>query len=227
MKYIRAIVKIFGISRQQNITNNIYVILTCLKTNIKTIIIVIYCTVTGNIKQRKSIIITEIIHNQVLLSETNFYWKYIDRSNKTNLKKYKTYVKNNSYETVLNRQKLLLNQIDRVYNDHFEEFNIYKKYYKNLTWVMSTGRCGVDAIDNYFKKSQNHYSVHKEFDENIFFEYNSALTTKSYVFNKFLQNDATDEEVYKIIRKFLDIRIKTIEDADGKEFIFCEHNDTP
>ena len=85
MKIIRGIVKQFGLSRQQNITNNIYVILTCLKTNIKTIIIGIYCTLTGNIKQRNSLIITEIIHNQVLLSETGFYWKLIDRYYQTNL----------------------------------------------------------------------------------------------------------------------------------------------
>jgi len=95
-----------------------------------------------------------------------------------------------------------------VYEEHLDEFDIYRNKFKDLTWVMSTGRFGVDAIDNYFKKSTDHYSVHKEFDEDIFFENESAVGTKSYVFNKFLNNNITNDELYKVIVKFIKIRQK-------------------
>jgi len=224
---LRKMTTFLGISRNQIITNNIYCLIQCLITNIKTINIFIYCTLFRKTKKRRSLIITEILHNQVILSDTNLYWKMLDKYYQYNYKKYQQYINENSYEKVLKRQKNLIIKIERVIKDNNEELDIYRRKYDDLTWVMSTGRCGVDALDNFFKKSENHCSIHREFDENEFFENDSALTTKSYVFNKFLFNNATDLEIYQIIIKFIKKRIKTIEKAKGKSWIFCEHNDTP
>ena len=194
--------------------------------NVKNLFVIIYCTASGKHLKRRSIFYRELISVQNVLTYTSSYWAFLDRRYGANIEIYRKYVEANSYDSVNKRQVELLKAIDRVIQKNSFDSIVGNEKHLELTWVMSTGRCGVDAIDRYFKLSKDHFSIHKEFRNKKFLAYRSTLTTKSYVFSKFLYNNASDAEIESIIETYLSNRINTIRRGGGKRWVFCEHYDT-
>lgn len=195
--------------------------------NVINLLVVAYCTVAGKHHQRRSIYYRELIALQNILSFTDYYWRRLDRQYSSGIDVYRNFVEANSYGIVRERQVDFIKSLDRVLqNDNFDSL-IGAEKNEELTWVMSTGRCGVDALDRYFKLSAKHFSIHREFHKDeMFYEHRSTWTTKSRVLHKFFYNNASDEEIKLFIETFLGKRMKTIRRREGKQWIFCEHCDT-
>ena len=195
--------------------------------NVVNFFVVVYCLIRGKHSQRRSIFYRELISVQNVLSYTNSYWRILDKKYSANIEIYRKYVEANSYDIVYKRQVELLKAVDRVIQKKSFDSIVGDEKDSELTWVMSTGRCGVDALDRYFKLSKDHFSIHREFfKDEMYYAYKSTLTTKSYVFHKFFYNNASDAEIESIIETFLCKRIKTIRRREGKKWVFCEHCDT-
>ncbi len=195
--------------------------------NLVNLFVILYCLVRGKHSQRRSIFYRELIAIQNVLSFTSSYWRVLDRQYSESIEKYRRFVEGNTYDIVYDRQVELLKAVDRVLKENSFDSIIGNEKNAELTWVMSTGRCGVDALDRYFKLSEDHFSIHREFfKDEMYYKYRSTLTTKSYVFHKFFYNNATDAEIKSIIEIFLSKRMKTIRRREGKRWVFCEHCDT-
>ena len=164
--------------------------------NVINLLVVAYCTVAGKHHQRRSIYYRELIALQNILSFTDYYWRRLDRQYSSGIDVYRNFVEANSYGIVRERQVDFIKSLDRVLqNDNFDSL-IGAEKNEELTWVMSTGRCGVDALDRYFKLSAKHFSIHREFHKDeMFYEHRSTWTTKSRVLHKFFYNNASDEEI--------------------------------
>jgi len=195
--------------------------------NIINLFVILYYLIRGKHLQIKIIFYRELLSMQNIFSFTDFYWRRLDRQYSSNIEPYRKFVEENSYDAVHQRQVEFLKSLDRVLqNNNFDPL-IGDEKNSELTWVMSTGRCGVDALDRYFKLSKDHFSIHREFyKDEMYYEYRSTWTTKSRVLHKFFYNNASDEEIKSFVETFLAKRMKTIRRRGGKKWIFCEHCDT-
>ncbi len=195
--------------------------------NILNIFIILYFLAIRRIPGIRSIFYREVIALQNIFSSTRFYWQFLDSQYSSDISVYKEYVAKNSYDVVYGRQVDFLVSLERVIRENDFDSIVAEQKHEELTWVMSTGRCGVDAIDRYFKMSEAHNSVHREFyKDEKYYEFKSTWTTKSYELSKIFYNNATDEEIKSIITGFLERRMKTIRRRGEKRWVFCEHVDT-
>ena len=129
----------------------------------------------------RSIFYREVIALQNIFSSTGFYWQFLDSQYSSDISVYQEYVDKNSYDVVYGRQVDFLVSLERVIRENDFDSIVAEQKHEELTWVMSTGRCGVDAIDRYFKMSEAHNSVHREFyKDEKYYEFKSTWTTKSY-----------------------------------------------
>lgn len=180
-------------------------------------------TVVGNRVARDVRVIHECIDLQNRLAKTPAYWRIVEASLRRRLPTYHAYMTTRHADDLRRTALTVGAQIDRVLNAHRDEFLPYADV--NAAWVMSTGRVGVDALDRLLKTSPELFSIHREFKGEAFYENDSAVTTKSLVFNRLLRGEATDDELLQMTRRYLAVRLKTIARAGGRRLVFCEHHD--
>ena len=140
-----------------------------------------------------------------------------------------------------------LQRIDNYISDHSQEIlkekaeNLEQRLIKNLTniktptdlnkhklyWIMSTGRCGTRAIKKLLANDSNNFTVHRDlFSREEKLQGGVAdKTNRTFVFNSLLNNTISDEDIITVTEAYLQQRLKTIERAGDKTFIFATHHD--
>ena len=166
--------------------------------------------------------IGETIRLQNECAKTAWYWTMAARQAERSLARYRQYV--DRTRPALGAQAATLQgRLRAIIARHDAEFAPLAG--QSPVWVMSTGRCGIDTLDRVLKTAPGLHSIHREFEDEKFYEFNSAVTTKSRVIARSMSGDASDEELLAMLRAFLEVRRRTLARAGDKRHVFCEHHD--
>jgi len=182
-------------------------------------------TVKRDTKRRDALLVETIIKNQNKLGKTRAYWALSDWYYRLAGKSFAKYLRDNNPASLRARVQSVNELLDQIFAKNESEFSEHHARSKNLVWVMSSGRCGVDPLDQFLKTSPDLFSIHREFQGEKLYEHDSAVATKSFVFNMVLNGHVSENHVLEMTRKYLDTRLRTIRRTGDKKMVFCEHHD--
>ena len=179
-------------------------------------------TLSGQRDAAAALVIGETIRLQNECAKTAWYWTLAARHAERSLTRYRQYVERT--RAGLDVQAVALQaRLRAIVARHDAEFAPLAG--QSPVWVMSAGRCGVDTLDRVLKTAPGLHSIHREFEDEKFYEFNSAVTTKSRVVARSMSGDASDDELLAMLRAFLGVRSRTLARAGDKRHVFCEHHD--
>jgi Sulfotransferase family len=184
------------------------------------------CLLSGDSIKRDNIAVRRLISRQIGLGKTRSYWKIVDKRYQALVPKVAAYVEQNNVRHIESNALFTKDVFERVVKKHHKRFSSYQEAAPDLTWVMSTGRCGTLALHKFITSSSEVFAVHRNFPEHErFYQHGTALDTKSFVFAKCFNADITDDQALAIVEEYLAKRWQTITRANNKRLIFCAHHD--